>query len=344
MLGAIVIVGPKLLPNNRNGAPVITPDEPLCAPQTRNGIPFVCVEILGRSVLDRMAAEFHRAGFDAISIIGDNTSTGLNVGPEGGASDVPLSQTEDKWHCAAQTLKKYSERGIDATFIVWANVYVEFDLLDAVQFHLEQTQPITPFLAGDGPLDIWILNSRNGDQRDLQTMLHGAHSSPYVVRGYVNRLDYPCDLRRLTVDSLTSVCHLRPDGHEMRPGIWMNEGAKVHRGARIVAPAFIGRDSRIEDQCLITRSSNIESNCQVDYGTVVEDSTVVSNSYVGIGLDISHSIVNGNTLLNLERQVTLDITDPAVIRQNRVLPNEMAYAAVVRESGGFVPAAERDNR
>jgi NDP-sugar pyrophosphorylase family protein len=91
----------------------------------------------------------------------------------------------------------------------------------------------------------------------------------------------------------------------------------VHRDSRIVAPAFIGRGARIGEQCLITRCSNIESNCQIDYGTVVEDSSILSNSYVGIGLDLSHSIVDGNNLMNLERGVTLEIADPCVIRQNR---------------------------
>jgi NDP-sugar pyrophosphorylase family protein len=69
---------------------------------------------------------------------------------------------------------------------------------------------------------------------------------------------------------------------------------------------------------LITRCSNVESGCQIDYGTVVEDSSILSNSYVGIGLDLSHSIVDGSNLLNLERGVTLEIADPCVIRLNRI--------------------------
>jgi NDP-sugar pyrophosphorylase family protein len=142
------------------------------------------------------------------------------------------------------------------------------------------------------------------------------------VGGYVNRLENPSDLRRLVVDSLTSRCRLRPAGSETRPGVWIGEGTQVHKGARIVAPAFIGSESRIEEQCLITRCSNVESHCMVDYGTVVEDSAILSNSYVGIGLDISHSIVNGNNLLNLERGVALEITDPGVMRRNRVLRKE----------------------
>jgi hypothetical protein len=56
----------------------------------------------------------------------------------------------------------------------------------------------------------------------------------------------------------------------------------------------------------------------VDFGTAVEDSTILPNSYVGIGLDLSHSIVDGRNLLNLQHNVDLEITDPVVMRQNTV--------------------------
>ena len=68
--------------------------------------------------------------------------------------------------------------------------------------------------------------------------------------------------------------------------------------------------------------SNVESNCQIDYGTIVEDSSILSNTYVGIGLDVSHSIVNGDQLLNLEQGVAVEIADPGMIRRNSVLRQE----------------------
>ena len=48
----------------------------------------------------------------------------------------------------------------------------------------------------------------------------------------------------------------------------------------------------------------------------MEDSSVLSNTYVGIGLDLSHSIVDGRNLLNLQHNVSLEITDPVVMREN----------------------------
>lgn len=97
----------------------------------------------------------------------------------------------------------------------------------------------------------------------------------------------------------------------------MAEGAQVERGARIVAPAFLGRDVKISEQCLITRCSSIERNCQIYYGTVVEDSSILSGTYVGIGLDLLHCIADGICLVNLNREVALEIKDPVVMRLMR---------------------------
>ena len=41
------------------------------------------------------------------------------------------------------------------------------------------------------------------------------------------------------------------------------------------------------------------------------------NSYVGIGLDLAHSVVDGQTLTNLHHGVMLKIGDPVVMRQNK---------------------------
>jgi len=60
--------------------------------------------------------------------------------------------------------------------------------------------------------------------------------------------------------------------------------------------------------------------CYIDYGTVIEDSSVLKNSYVGIWLDVSHAVVGGNKLMNLERNVLLEISDPSLIREHEAAP------------------------
>jgi len=260
-----------------------------------------------------------RAGVNAITLLGDSCYAPFRDDVDQAATSFPLKWGDDAWLGATRILRRHKEPGIDVTFLVRAAAYVDLDPLDALQFHRGQQQVVTRAFNEEGPLDIWVIDTaRVTESDDILATLSEYEPAQYAVRGYVNRLEGPHDLRRLVVDSLNSRCRLRPQGSETRPGVWVDEGAQVHRTARIVPPAFLGRKSKIEEQCLITRCSNVESNCQIDYGTVVEDSSILSNSYVGIGLDVSHSIVNGNQLLNLERDVTLEIQDPGMIRRNAI--------------------------
>src|ERR1700757_1824676 len=313
----------------------------LAATPLNEGTPLVCVEVLGRSVLGRLIENLKRAGVDTISVLADDTIAALQAGIHSSAK-ITMRAAEDSW-AAAQKAATYNETS-ESTLVVRASAYVEFDLEDMLQFHREQGRGVTRAFDNDGPLDMWIADqTRIAESEDLQSALRASGLARYMVRGYVNRLEHPRDWRRLVVDGLTSRCRLRPLGVETRPGVWLDDGAQVNRDARVVAPVYIGRGAKVEAQCLITRCSNIESNCHVDYGTVVEDSSILTNTYIGIGLDLSHSIVEGNNLLNLERNVTLEIADPCVIRQNRVARKDKnRRSPIVFGLGGtqFAPAGE----
>ena len=344
MLSAIVIVGPEFREEAASPIALSKGMSQFSSAETQlpQGTALACVEVLGRSVVGRLIEEVRRAGVDAISVFAAAGVTPQHAGVHP-STNIPVRSTEDAWGAAAQELVAYKEAGVVATLLLRADAYAECDFSDMLQFHREQGQAATRALDKEGPLDIWIVDpARLAGSGDLLTLLR-SDPARYSVRGYVNRLQDPKDLRRLVADALSSRCRLRPQGSETRPGVWMDEGAQVHRDARIVAPAYIGRGARIAPQCLITRCSNIESNCEVDYGTVVEDSSILLNSYVGIGLDLSHSIVDGNNLINLERNVTLEIADPCVIRQNRIPRKEKTrYSPVMFGIGGvqFAPSGE----
>jgi hypothetical protein len=322
---AIVIVAPEIREEEGSIVAREASSEPsLAVTRARHRTPLVCAEVLGRSVVARLVDEFRRAGFDS-------------------ATPIDRRSLDQAWGVAAEQLLTSKDSGAKAIVVLQANAYIDLDLKHALQFHREQGQAVTRAFDQEGPLDLWVVDpSGIQEGTDILSALSAASPHRYWVRGYVNRLKAPADLRRLAVDGLTSRCRLRPQGSESRPGVWIDEGAQVHRDARIVAPAFIGAAARISEQCLITRCSSIESNCHIDYGTVVEDSSILSNSYVGIGLDLSHSIVDGSHLLNLERGVTLEIADPCVIRQNRVSRQEKNLQSPFAFGFGSVPLARAE--
>jgi carbonic anhydrase/acetyltransferase-like protein (isoleucine patch superfamily) len=316
---AIVIVSPECREEESNSEADGRPS--LAAAPVPGGTPLVCVDVLGQSVTSRVLEELRRRDVEPFLL----------------DSSVDCCSPDEPWLAAAKHLLNWTGRGIESTIVMRLGAYADIDLREFFQFHREQRQTVTRACDREGTLDAWVIDmSVVSEAMDLPALLGNASPAQYFVHGYVNRLQHPRDLRRLVVDSFSNRCRLRPTGTEIRPGVWIEDGAQVHRDARIVAPAFIGRGTRIGEQCLITRSSNVESSCQIDYGTVVEDSSILSNSYVGIGLDISHSIVDGRNLLNLERGVTLEIADPCVIRPNRTSRQEKNVRLPVAFDSGNV--------
>ncbi len=322
MFGAIIVVGEK------DAADFGAVRAPRSA-QVLGGVQLACVEVLGRSILEAMIENLRVAGVGPISVLREWSTANVDAWyrfsqtPVSVPGGVEFCCVEDLSAAVGLKLREQQESGTEATLVMPLGPYVELDASDLFQFHRAQRQSATPLVDRDGSLDMWLVETACfASAPDVVASLPALQAASYEVSGYVNRLDHPRQLRRLTVDALTSKCGLRPLGQEVRPGVWCGEGAHIRRGARILAPAFIGRDSVICDDCEIADCSSIERDCEVDYATAVSDASLLSNSYVGIGLEIRNSIVNGSSLLSLEHDVTLEIKDPFVMRQNKALGNE----------------------
>ncbi len=307
-LGAIVVIGAEF-GGNRSTLPQGSEQESLAAP-------LPCVEVMGRSVTERTAERFVRAGVEVVSVL-LTTELAHAVQPFCTSfENLTVQVVSDISSAVIQKCKDFSRGGIDQAFIVSANVYTETDLLDFFYFHREAKQTATRAYDSQGPLNLWVVDCAKAYHTDLRDFLAEAEGSPaaYFIRDYVNRLDHPRDLRRLVSDSLRGRCAMRPSGTELKPGIWVDEGAEIHRKARIVAPAYIGRGSQVMEDTLITRCSNVERGCFIDYGTVIENSTILANTHIGIWLDVCHAVANGNKLMSLSRNVTLEIADRSILR------------------------------
>jgi NDP-sugar pyrophosphorylase family protein len=305
--------------------------------------PLACLEILGRTTVDRMLERFLSEELAVVSVLVDARVSHLvsTAGkPDWNSDRLNCQVVDEVWTAAARTLKDYSEAGIHQAVIATAGAYVECDLPDLLQFHREHRQAVTRGFDSLGALDFWVVDSaRAGELTSafLSPSPEASRASFYFVKPYVNRLATPRHLRQFITDALRGRCEARPSGHETRPGVWIDEGAQIHKRARIVAPAYIGRGSRVREDTLITRCSNIERFSCVDYGTVIEDSSILANSYVGIWLDVAHAMVSGNKLLNLERNVLLEFSDNSLIRENtagsKTVKREFSLPVTVGSSG-----------
>ena len=275
-------------------------------------------------MLESMIERFVRADVETITVL-VAAEHSCGVEPLRGAyENVSVRTVDDVLSAVSDQLRDYSQRSIEHSFVVSANVYAETDLLDLFYFHREARQVATRGMDRDGTLDLWVVDCAQAHQSELEGLLAQAEKigATYFIRDYVNRLQHPQDLRRLVSDALSGRCAMRPCGREVRPGIWIDAGAEIDRGARIVAPAYVGRSSKIQEDTLITRFSSIEKDCYVDCGTVVEDSSILANTHVGIWLEVRHAVANGNRFLSLEHEVVLEISDPCVMRSNRPAQQE----------------------
>ncbi|MGC2248792.1 MAG: hypothetical protein WA609_19470 [Terriglobales bacterium] len=225
---------------------------------------------------------------------------------------------EDRWANVKRALLKDVQRGIETVLIAELGAYVELDLPAALQFHRAKAQPVTPIHDDMGSLAYWIVDAArvlsNPDSffpPDEDRIINAP--VPYKVRGYVNRLEDPRDFRRLVVDAFLGRCSIAPAGREVKPGVWIDEGARLHKTARLVAPSYIGCNTRIQPGAVITRCSNVERNCNVGEGSLVSNASLLPHTMIGRGLDVSAALVNGNNFIDLDRKISFRIEDPNLI-------------------------------
>lgn len=276
------------------------------------GRSLACVEVMGRSVLERTVARLQTSGIEKISVIGDSTSILRDSRDVKMATPTTLNSC---WAAAARELAKRAKRGIDTVLLAELGAYVEVDLAAAVQFHHAKNQPATPLYDTRGQLHWWIVNPREVAALSLPLVEHemATPPAPYFVDGYTNRLADARDLRRLIVDSFLGHCAIVPRGKEIRPGIWTDEGVRVDKQARLVAPAYLGRNTRVQPAAVVGRFSNLERDCLVGEGSVVANASILPRTTIGRGLDVSSALVEGGELVDLSRNVRLRIDDPHLI-------------------------------
>ncbi len=323
-LGAIVVIGAK---ENIFGQSVGKDPASANAGLAREGAlldgPLACVEVLGRTTAERMVERLLRAGVDNVCVIVDEAVAHYGNPFRASLERATVEVAAEPEVAVAQKLVEYSQRGIAHCFVLSADTYVETDLLDLFYFHRESQQAATRTFDQDGLLDLWVVDCARAQRLSVEHLL-AQDATSYFVREYVNRLKHPRDLRRFAVDALSGHCEAVPSGKDIKAGVWIDEGAEIHRRARLVAPAYIGRGVKVREGTLITRCSAVEAGSRVDSGSVIDDTSVLSNTEVGICLDVCHAVVSGNRLLSLGRNCVLEIHDANLLRStvlDRVSPS-----------------------
>jgi hypothetical protein len=291
------------------------------SPESVGGVPIAYLDTLGVPVVERVLCRLGHFGIRNTTVISDITP---GVAPFAHSAGLEhhvhcIEANGDQfWDDAEEVFQRHAAEGAELIVALRVGPYVELDYEEMIQHHLDEHCTVSMAVDEDGfSLEIFVLDTagrldaRELFQSHLQRMRR--ECKPFPVKGYVNRLQNAADLRRLGIDGLLGRNAVRPHGNEVKPGVFVGRGARIHHKARVVAPAFIGARAKIHASALITRGSVLEHHTEVDCGTVVENSTLLPYTRLGAGLDVMHSVVGFRRLAHLVRNVEVEISDKKIV-------------------------------
>ncbi len=91
-------------------------------------------------------------------------------------------------------------------------------------------------------------------------------------------------------------------GKELREGVWVGAGSRIHSSCTIIAPVYLGSNVNIGENTVIGPRCEIGDGCIIDDGSSIIESSILAGSYVGRNLEVRGCVVNQNTIFNAELQ------------------------------------------
>jgi hypothetical protein len=293
------------------------------------GVPLAAIDVLGRSLVLRAADRLIRHGVNQIYVVGQVDA--LKDAPSI-PRQVRLVAANDNgiWRECETMFGEAAQNGADLILVQRVGPYLELDYEDLLAFHLDRRNRVTPVVdAGGEALDVFCISaSRRNDAAFLfrhQLQESRTPAAAYSYRGYCNPMLTGADVRQLTLDAFAGAIEVPPQGRQIRPGVWVGDGARIEHGARVLAPSYIGAHAVVLPAAVVTRFSSVEHHCLLDCGTVVENANILPHTYIGAGLDVVQAVVGNQRLLNLPRNVEIEIADPKLVR---TLPEHPAIRAL----------------
>lgn len=280
--------------------------------------PLGMVEVAGKTALERMTERLQQFGIRPVAAVAETALPQTTTDDAGRAGLNCAKAAPDRfWRAAENAFNDMAQSGAELVVLVRLGAYAEIDFERLLQFHLDRGSRVSQASYQGQELEIFCISaSRRNDAASLfRSRLARCRSEcPRMeADGYVNRLADAFDLRQFAVDILTRQTQTSPAGDEIKPGVWAARPLVIEKGARVLAPAFVGASARVRTGAVITRCSSIEHHAEIDFGSVVENSSVLPYCYVGAGLDLAHSVAGMRQVANLRRGVTVEVPDPKLI-------------------------------
>jgi carbonic anhydrase/acetyltransferase-like protein (isoleucine patch superfamily) len=283
-LAAVVVVPAK------NDFEVIHAPQPHVLPRPGISRPLYSslLPILGNDVLRTWTDRVHKLGVQSFWLTHD-------------------PHDENKSYKALDDLAK---QGVEQLLMIRLKSYAEMDLADLVRFHCQRRNSVTEVHDSRGQLGVCVLDHLAlpaASKLELPYRSTGSECIPYSFRGYAKRILSATERQELVGDSLTGACAMRPFGNEIREQVWVGKNVSLASSAKVIGPTYIGDRTIIRPGAIIGPFASVECDCVVDYGTSVEQSTVLPHTYLAPGLLIRNALVDGRYLEDLSFGAVVDL-------------------------------------
>lgn len=131
----------------------------------------------------------------------------------------------------------------------------------------------------------------------------------FEANGYWSDIGNLSQYRQTQYDMLNGCINVEIRGRKTLSGVWLADNVKLHPGAQVEGPAFIGEGTVVESGARIGPYAVIGRNSWVEQGTEIEQSVVWNRAYLGKSASISGAVVcNG-----------VRIGDGAIVQEEAVI-------------------------
>jgi mannose-1-phosphate guanylyltransferase / phosphomannomutase len=166
-----------------------------------------------------------------------------------------------------------------------------------------------------------------GEEHDFSHQLFplllekGAPLYGFVADGFwtdVGNLEAYLQVHR---DILDRNVHVELEGHEMRGGVWLGEGAEIDPEALLTGPLYVGENSRVEAAATLREYTVLGKGVVAKSGAFVHRAIVHDHAYIGTTASLRGCVVGKNTDVKhgarLEEQVV--VSDECLVGEGAVL-------------------------
>lgn len=124
-----------------------------------------------------------------------------------------------------------------------------------------------------------------------ELLAEGEPVHAFVTTAYWSDIGEPTTLRQANLDAVSGVVRVAPHGVEARPGVWIEDGARIEATARVEGPVVIGRSASIAAEAEVYGPAVIGNNVRIGQGAFIRSSLLLPGAVVGDGAVIIDGVL-----------------------------------------------------